>query len=296
MIFIPICKLDGSLSLQEYIATYPTLVKLVFVLKQYLLQRDLKDVFTGGISSYSLILLVVSFLQRHPREEARSRDVNLGVLLLEFFEHYGKYFNYYQNAIRVTNGGSLISKNEFMLHDSNYSPSILTIEDPLDHTNDIGKNSYGALHVKHAFESAFSNLYRAIGPLKATVDQHKSILGRIICINDDLVDKRKEIELNACNIPVNKFDSPHQNNSTGESPLCLSVERLDDPCSVSSKSDQIIPVTSPNVLPVSTAPECNPVTVQSLPPNEPPPPHLVPQTTRASSLEPNTKVCFHLSG
>ena len=42
---------------------YPVLPKLVLVLKQFLLQRDLNEVFTGGISSYSLILMTVSFLQ-----------------------------------------------------------------------------------------------------------------------------------------------------------------------------------------------------------------------------------------
>jgi len=42
---------------------YPTLEYLVFVLKQFLLQRDLNEVFTGGVSSYSLILMAISFLQ-----------------------------------------------------------------------------------------------------------------------------------------------------------------------------------------------------------------------------------------
>jgi len=32
-------------------------------LKQFLLQRDLNEVFTGGIGSYSLFLMAVSFLQ-----------------------------------------------------------------------------------------------------------------------------------------------------------------------------------------------------------------------------------------
>ena len=45
---------------------YPSLQYLVLVLKQFLLQRDLNEVFTGGISSYSLILLTVSFLQVCP--------------------------------------------------------------------------------------------------------------------------------------------------------------------------------------------------------------------------------------
>jgi non-canonical poly(A) RNA polymerase PAPD5/7 len=42
---------------------FPNLKYLVLVLKQFLLQRDLNEVFTGGISSYSLILLTISFLQ-----------------------------------------------------------------------------------------------------------------------------------------------------------------------------------------------------------------------------------------
>ena len=46
-----------------YLGSYPTLQRLVFVLKQFLLQRDLNEVFTGGISSYSLILMTISFLQ-----------------------------------------------------------------------------------------------------------------------------------------------------------------------------------------------------------------------------------------
>lgn len=42
---------------------FPALSKLVYVLKQFLLQRNMNEVFTGGISSYSLILMTVSFLQ-----------------------------------------------------------------------------------------------------------------------------------------------------------------------------------------------------------------------------------------
>lgn len=42
---------------------YSLLPYLILVLKQFLLQRDLNEVFTGGISSYSLILMAISFLQ-----------------------------------------------------------------------------------------------------------------------------------------------------------------------------------------------------------------------------------------
>lgn len=57
----------------------------------------MNEVWTGGISSYGLILMAVSFLQNHPREERNK--ANLGVLLIEFFELYGKRFNY--NKVRL---------------------------------------------------------------------------------------------------------------------------------------------------------------------------------------------------
>lgn len=49
--------------IKEFKKQFPCLEKLVMVLKQFLLQRDLNEVFTGGISSYSLILMTISFLQ-----------------------------------------------------------------------------------------------------------------------------------------------------------------------------------------------------------------------------------------
>ncbi len=42
---------------------YSNLPQIVLVVKQFLANRDLNEVFTGGLSSYSLILLVISFFQ-----------------------------------------------------------------------------------------------------------------------------------------------------------------------------------------------------------------------------------------
>lgn len=138
---------------------YPSLPKLVLVLKQFLYQRHLNEVFTGGISSYSLILMTISFLQLHPRVDASSERANLGVLLIEFFELYGRYFNYLNVGIRVRDGGSYVPKYAIQEQmDPGYRPSILCIEDPLNPKNDIGKSSYGALNVKKAFDYAYLQL------------------------------------------------------------------------------------------------------------------------------------------
>lgn len=138
--------------------------------------------------------MVISFLQLHPRQDAQYPQANLGVLLLEFFELYGRFFNYYKVGIRIRDGGSYVSKNEIQKQmGSNYRPSILCIEDPLNPANDIGRSSYGALMVKEAFEYAYHILLQAVGPCSSTVDQSKSILGRIIRITDEVIDYRESI-------------------------------------------------------------------------------------------------------
>ncbi|CAB0005217.1 unnamed protein product, partial [Nesidiocoris tenuis] len=48
----------------------------------------------------------------HHLDEASLENANLGVLLIEFFELYGRKFNYVKTAIRIKNGGTYISKQE----------------------------------------------------------------------------------------------------------------------------------------------------------------------------------------
>lgn len=181
--------------IQSFKEKYPALPKLVLVLKQFLLQRDLNEVFTGGISSYSLILMTVSFLQLHPRG-GDAPSPNLGTLLLEFFDLYGKHFNYFVTGIRIKDGGAYIRKEE-MQRDAgeSYRPSILCIEDPLTPGNDIGRSSYGALTVKKAFEYAYMVLNQAVHSFQpATNDPKQSILGRIIRVTDEVIQYRQWIQ------------------------------------------------------------------------------------------------------
>nr|CAD7399698.1 unnamed protein product [Timema cristinae] len=183
--------------IKEFKHRFPVLPKLVFVLKHFLLQRDLNEVFTGGISSYSLILMTISFLQLHPRQDAFSPTANLGVLLIEFFELYGRKFNYMKTGIRIKDGGTYISKEEIQKEMvDGHRPSLLCIEDPLTAGNDIGRSSYGALHVKQSFDYAYIVLTQAVNPLYYCFnDRNTSILGRIIRVTDEVIDYRKWIKV-----------------------------------------------------------------------------------------------------
>ncbi|KAK6317928.1 hypothetical protein J4Q44_G00112190 [Coregonus suidteri] len=194
--------------IKDYKKKYPVLPYLVLVLKQFLLQRDMNEVFTGGISSYCLFLVAVSFLQLHSRENACSPNANTGVLLIEFFELYGRHFNYMKTGIRIKDGGCYLSKDEVqksML--DGYRPSLLYIEDPLQPGNDVGRSSYGAMQVKQVFDYAFMVLSHAVSPIaKYHPNNHgESILGRIIRVTQEVAEYRDWITMKWADLSLNSL-------------------------------------------------------------------------------------------
>uniref|UniRef100_A0A3Q2TIX9 Terminal nucleotidyltransferase 4A n=1 Tax=Fundulus heteroclitus TaxID=8078 RepID=A0A3Q2TIX9_FUNHE len=207
---------EAAILIKDYLKKYPVLPYLIFVLKQFLLQRDLNEVFTGGISSYSLILMVISFLQLHPRIDAREPNQNLGVLLIEFFELYGRHFNYLKTGIRIRKGGAWVAKEEMMKTMTNgYTPSMLCIEDPLIPGNDVGRGCYGAMQVKQVFDYAYTVLSHAVMPLASSYPNKdcESTLGRIIRLTQEVIEYREWI--------IKRWggkDSPHQTDGRASSP------------------------------------------------------------------------------
>ncbi|KAJ8041865.1 Non-canonical poly(A) RNA polymerase PAPD5 [Holothuria leucospilota] len=172
--------------IEKFISQFPNLPHMVFVLKQFLLQRDLNEVWTGGISSYSLILMIVSFLQLHVPPEPS----NLGVLLIEFFELYGINFNYFKTGISVENGGTYFPKDDASNMTDRHRFSLLCIEDPLNPGLDLGRNSFGFMEVRKAFHYASRVLTQAVLPHLDQDSNGHSILGRIIRVTDEVVNQR----------------------------------------------------------------------------------------------------------
>ncbi|XP_068424735.1 terminal nucleotidyltransferase 4B [Clinocottus analis] len=200
--------------IKEFKEKYPVLPYLVLVLKQFLLQRDLNEVFTGGIGSYSLFLMAVSFLQLHYREDVCSPNINMGVLLIEFFELYGRHFNYLKTGIRIKDGGCYVAKDEVQKNMMDcYRPSMLYIEDPLQPDNDVGRSSYGAMQVKQAFDYAYVVLSHAVSPIAKYYpnNETESILGRIIRVTQEVDEYREWIRKNwgsqsQNDLPLNRND------------------------------------------------------------------------------------------
>ena len=82
----------------QWKAQYPAMPILVAVIKQYLMIRGLNDVAFGGLGGFSTICLVTSLIQHHVTP---GQILNLGDLLLKFFNFYGHIFNKKNMAIRL---------------------------------------------------------------------------------------------------------------------------------------------------------------------------------------------------
>ncbi|CAH1390633.1 unnamed protein product [Nezara viridula] len=186
--------------IKEYKAKYPILGKLALVLKQFLYQRGLHEVLFGGLSYYGLIMMIVSFLQLHPRpNDAMSSNANLGVMLIEFFELYGRRFNYSVTALKTKKGGSYSPKNELAVHTSSVEhSSMLCIEDPLNSFIDLGHGFFRALHARQAFALAFATLNMVMNGFCDDDDSRPqgSILGTIIRVSPAVIRQRQEVSNN----------------------------------------------------------------------------------------------------
>lgn len=201
--------------IKEFITDFPALPKLVFVLKQFILQRDLNEVWTGGLSSYALILMCVNFLQLHPRAEGHNINANLGVLLIEFFELYGRHFNYNHLGISVKNGGSYLRKDEM---ENGSSSPYLSVEDPLTPGNDLGRGSYGIMQVKQSFDYAYRALHTGVTWILPRGCSYETILSRVVKVTDEVIEYREEIR--------KRWARPTKRNVTQiPSPSSLSSER-----------------------------------------------------------------------
>jgi hypothetical protein len=101
--------LEANKYISALMALHPTLRPLVLVLKYFLSKRSLGESFTGGLSSYALLLMMVRFLQEtSPQNSAAAAGdsgnipvSDLGALFLGFLGFFGGRFDPRKTGISV---------------------------------------------------------------------------------------------------------------------------------------------------------------------------------------------------
>lgn len=172
--------------MHRFMESMPPLRSLTFVLKYFLASREINKPFTGGIGSYLLQLMIVSYLQHRAREDvarncgASGKHYNLGSLLLEFFELYGVDYNYVTTGISVRHDGYYFAKGGQDVRNVFWQPSrpfSIAMENPLDPTSDVGAGAFKMQMIQRIFGHAFKTLLAYVSEPYERTD---SILARII--------------------------------------------------------------------------------------------------------------------
>lgn len=155
--------LDAARRIRRWLDTTPGLRELVLIVKQFLRSRRLNNVHVGGLGGYATIILVYHFLKLHPRVATGSMNVmeNLGSLLIEFFELYGRNFSY-DNLIIALNPADdspkYMRKSGYPTLTAGKGQFSIIVQDPSDPDNNITRSSYNLRDLKKAFGGAYQLL------------------------------------------------------------------------------------------------------------------------------------------
>ncbi|KAK6454085.1 topoisomerase I-related protein [Scheffersomyces xylosifermentans] len=180
--------IEAAKKIRRWMANTPGLREMVLIVKQFLSSRRLNNVHSGGLGGYATIILCYHFLMMHPRVSTGSISIteNLGALLIEFFELYGRNFSYDNLIISLdpeTDMPRYLLKRHYPHLNTNKNPFTIVVQDPSDPDNNITRSSYNLRDLKKAFGGAYQLLVEKCYILSATSYKNRlgqSILGDII--------------------------------------------------------------------------------------------------------------------
>ncbi|KAH7292284.1 hypothetical protein KP509_29G060500 [Ceratopteris richardii] len=179
---------EAAQFIKDALTAIPPLRPLCLVLKTFLQQRELNEVYTGGIGSYALLVMLLAYLQTRTsksihafQRERITLEPNLGVLLVDFFEFYGRSLNYKEVGISCRHGGHFFKKKERGFWDSR-KPFMLTVEDPQAPENDIAKSSYNFQKVRLSFLLA----HRQLTNHKGEDEDQSGLLAHVVRVDEKI--------------------------------------------------------------------------------------------------------------
>ncbi|KAJ4951824.1 hypothetical protein NE237_028656 [Protea cynaroides] len=168
---------------RELTEQFPAATPLALVLKQFLADRSLDHSYSGGLSSYCLVLLIIRFLQ-HEHHLGRPINQNLGSLLMDFLYFFGNLFDPRQMRISIQGNGVYVNRER------GHSIDPIHIDDPLFPTNNVGRNCFRIHQCIKAFADAYSTLENELPSLPSSGDPSARpsyrLLPKIVPIKDEL--------------------------------------------------------------------------------------------------------------
>jgi DNA polymerase sigma len=126
---------------------YPEIKPVLRLLKRYFYIKKMNSCFEGGLSSYSLFLLILSFAKYQKIFNVnQNKIINLGIFLIQFLEFFGKIFDFKNHLININSPYIYEINNNI----SYKSGKTLIILDPLTGLN-ASKSSYKIGEIQKMF-------------------------------------------------------------------------------------------------------------------------------------------------
>ena len=148
--------------IKSYISEYPFFCPLFLALQTILKYASLDDHYYGGLSSYCLILMIVSFIQFKKLDINNSLEKEnniIGKYFYDFLNFYGNNFDFNKYLIKpytIDEINSYLKDKETPI---NFMPNPtikeLTILDPFDKKRNVAKSTFLFPNVKIAFLISF---------------------------------------------------------------------------------------------------------------------------------------------
>jgi len=208
--------------MERFLDAMPPLKPLTFVLKYFIASRGLNEPYSGGVGSFMLQMMIVSFLQHRERDlfnlqqrdqgrnQESSTQMNLGALLLEFFQLYGGgQLNYVTTGISVRNDGFYFPKG---LKDRKANfwqparPFSLAMENPLEIDADVGKPSFRMQNIQKAFEVSYNVLMSHVSDPAVPTE---SILASILPPTEEMQKRATLLKANRNEKMMNRHGYSH---------------------------------------------------------------------------------------
>jgi non-canonical poly(A) RNA polymerase PAPD5/7 len=161
---------QAQATFQQWKHDYPDMVYMVALLKQFLVMRGFNEVHTGGLGGFSIICLIVSYIQHIPKPE------NLGACFLGFLKYYGVDFDLRTQRIQM-HPPAVVRKTSMGIDGRPERPDGLSIQDPNRPDNNISGGSHKAHEVFKAFGSAYRVLNDRIADRSPGLSILECILG-----------------------------------------------------------------------------------------------------------------------
>ncbi|KAJ3299752.1 hypothetical protein HK104_007206 [Borealophlyctis nickersoniae] len=184
--------ISSSSTIRQWIEIYPPLRPLSLVLKQYLFQRGWNEAYSGGISGYLLVNLLVFFFQ----QQADLLPTNFAALFEAFLRFYGNGFDYKRFGISARLAKRFIrAEDRRRWRQRPPDGDCLMVEDPCDISRDLGRSCY---RVGEIFKS-WNDVYIRLHLLSRDGVPRRSVLSEFVQVSPEWTERRQfNIKLADC--------------------------------------------------------------------------------------------------